>query len=612
MKRLTNEKQGIYLAIAVVVSIFLLFISGCASEPETPEDKPPDEVVEPAPDKPQVKVDDWNIFPESEYEARKGGLSVASAPVPAPAPAPAPAPVIKIPQTLAPAPAPSPALSGAENIGLAAGGAKDINNFRENIKNDYLPLPTDVTYEGLFYDYYFDTGQTEACQKLFCPSYQYAVTRDPFSGEEEYYLSVGLNSGMKESDFQRKKLNLVIVLDISGSMKHPFDSYYYDQFGKEVKVTKDANKDKIEIATESVVALLDHLRDDDCFGMVLFNNSAYLAKPLNLVGETDMKAIKDHILEISAGGGTNLDGGMQTASRLYDELTDIDPSEYENRIIFLTDAMPNLGDTSEQGLLGMTKNNAGNGVYATFIGIGVDFNTELIEYITKIRGANYYSVHSAEQFKERLDDEFEYMVTPLVFNLQLTLEAEGWDIEKVYGSPEANEATGELMKVNTLFPSKKEGAETRGGLILLKLKKTASGNGLTLKASYEDRNGNMDSSETIVELEGETPEFFENGGIRKGVLLARYADLLKNWMIDEREHAHFSTPWEPKVDDWNGIPVPPVTLGRWEHQSLPLMVSGPYQELFKEFRNYFEQEMDAVQDDTLGQELEILDKLINR
>ncbi len=600
-KSLTKWNHGCYLVIALVLSLVLLLSSGCAPGPEpipgdSPEDKPRVE------EKPQVKVDDWNKMPEPQEEKSSGiKLPWASAPAPAPVPAPTPAP------------APAPAQVGSGNIGLAAGGAKDINNFRENIKNDYLPLPTDVTYEGLFYDYYFDTGQTEECQKLFCPSYSYAVTRDPFSGEGEYYLSVGLNSGMKESDFQRKKLNLVIVLDISGSMSSPFDRYYYDQFGKKVELTgDDAGKDKIELATHSVVALLDHLNDDDSFGMVLFNNSAFLAKPLNLVGETDMKAVKDHILEISAGGGTNLDAGMQMATGMYDELTDVDPAEYENRIIFLTDAMPNLGDTSEKGLGGMTKGNANNGVYTTFIGIGVDFNTELIEYITKIRGANYYSVHSAEQFWERMDNEFEYMVTPLVFNLRLTLEAEGWEIEKVYGSPEANEATGELMKVNTLFPSKKEEGETRGGLILLKLKKTSPDEGLTLKVSYENRNGNPDSSEAVVKLRDEEPEFFGNSGIRKGVLLSRYADLLKNWMIDEREHAHVSSPWEPKVDDWRGIPVPPVTLGRWERQSVPLMVSTSYRELFQEFRTYFEQEMQAIGDDTLSQEVEILDKLINR
>ena len=45
----------------------------------------------------------------------------------------------------------------SKNIGLSTGGAKDINNFRENIKNGFFPISTDITYNGLFYDYYFDT-----------------------------------------------------------------------------------------------------------------------------------------------------------------------------------------------------------------------------------------------------------------------------------------------------------------------------------------------------------------------------------------------------------------------------------------------------------------------
>ena len=49
--------------------------------------------------------------------------------------------------------------------------------------------------------------------------------------------------------------------------------------------------------------------------------------------------------------------------------------------------MPNIGSISKDGLLGMTKANADNKIYTTFIGIGVDFNTELIDHITKIRGA---------------------------------------------------------------------------------------------------------------------------------------------------------------------------------------------------------------------------------
>jgi Ca-activated chloride channel family protein len=211
-----------------------------------------------------------------------------------------------------------------------------------------------------------------------------------------------------------------------------------------------------------------------------------------------------------------------------------------------------------------------------------------------------------------MDEEFEYMVTPLVFDLELQLEAIGWEIEKVYGSPEANEATGELVKVSTLFPSKKEGGETRGGLVLLKLKKATTENSLNLKVSYQDRSGKTDSVETIVELEERTPDYFDNSGIRKGILLSRYADLLKNWIIDEREYANYSQPWNPSVDSEQGIILPrriKPSLGQWERQSVPLTVSEAYRDLFKEFMDYFENEMNAIDDDTLDQELELLNHL---
>ena len=93
-------------------------------------------------------------------------------------------------------------------IGFSVGGAKDVENFRENIKNGYFPISTDITYNGLFYDYTFNTGKKNESKDLFSPSYSTAISKDPVSNENEYYMTVGLNSNIKESDFQRKKLNL--------------------------------------------------------------------------------------------------------------------------------------------------------------------------------------------------------------------------------------------------------------------------------------------------------------------------------------------------------------------------------------------------------------------
>ena len=501
----------------------------------------------------------------------------------------------------------------SDRIGLAVGGANDINNFRRNVENDFLPITTDITYEGLFFDYFFDTGEKEVCQKLFCPSYSYAISEDPFSKEEDYYLSVGLNSGIKEADFERKNLNLVVVLDISGSMSSSFDTYYYDAQGVGRRVEEETNKSKLEIATESLVALIDHLNEDDRFALVLFDDDAYLEQPLRRIGDSDVDEIKKDILALTPQGGTNFEAGYNEGTKLFENVLDVNPEEYENRIIFLTDAMPNRGALEEDKLLGLTEKNAESKIYSTFIGIGIDFNTELIEFVTKVKGANYYSVHSAKQFKTRLDDEFDYLVTPLVFDLVMRLDANGYAIEKVYGSPETNKSTGEILRVNTLFPSTREEGQTKGGIILLKLKKTSDDASLRLSVSYEDRDGRLDGDATTVVIE-ESANYYENSGIRKAILLSRYADLVKNWINDERESYKEERAVEPAVTLERGIVIPDEyirpELGRWERQSVSLCTGSKHKRLFSEFQEYFEIEADAIGDDDLSQEVKILEKLI--
>jgi Ca-activated chloride channel homolog len=499
-------------------------------------------------------------------------------------------------------------------IGLSTGGAKDIANFRENIRNSYLPLPTDITYEGLFYDYYFDTGSAGPARKLFSPAYSSAVTRDPFSSQTEYYLAVGLNSGLQESDFQRKKLNLVIVLDISGSMSEKYTQYYYDRNGLQVDAYAEEGvigKNKMDSAAESVVNILDQLNSDDWFSIVTFTSQAQVLKQIGPVGQANMNRVKDQVLDLMAGGSTNLDSGLDLAYQQFGRLSNLNADEYENRVIILTDAQPNTGDYSSGGLLRTLENNSGRRIYATFIGIGVDFNSTLIEQISQIKGCNYYSVHSPREFRTRIQDEFDYMVTPLVFNVELKFESPGWRIEKVFGSPQADEASGRLMRIDTLFASKSDDSgQVKGGLVLLKLKKTSTGNAsIYLKTSYQDRNGRSDGDVQIINLESTNPEYFDNSGIRKGVLLTRYAALMKNWISEERQYGSRSDSWTPCVGQDSGIVLPLEYPGQWERQSVNLSVSAGYKHLFQKFSGYFAGEMKLIGDYDLGQELDILHKL---
>jgi Ca-activated chloride channel family protein len=568
-------------------SALAAMVAGCNSTTEddrrthTPYDGTQTPTGEPATEfPPGEKIDDWQFDPAAFHGSGGGGGGTGT-----------PTPMATAMEA-----------ARADSVGLAAGGAKSIANFRNNLEEGYLPLPSDLSYEGLFYDYFFDTSGRRggACAGTFCPKYATAVTSDPLSGETERYLSVGLDSGL--DSFRRKPLNLVVVLDVSGSMGSSFDEYYYDRFGNRKTVSEADSDDrtKMDVATDAVAAMTTNLREEDRFGMVVFNDEAAVAKPVRPVGHTDMDAIRGHIQELESGGGTNMSAGLSSATELLSEYDGQDRTERETRTIFVTDAMPNLGETSASGLQGMLGENAAVHHYTTFVGVGVDFNSEVVDRITEVEGANYYPVHSSEQFERKLDDEFRYMVTPLVFDLSLALSSSGFDIRKVYGTTAAADATSELMRANTLFPSPKRDGRAKGGVILVQLAGSGSGE-LALEAEWTTRDGVSHRRSADVQFPGGGPEQFDTTAVRKATLLSRYADLLKNWMVYERD--------QDAVEADGGVAVPPEELGRWERRSRELVVSPRYRDRIGEFADHFEREMAAIGDDALEQELDVLRKL---
>ena len=521
----------------------------------------------------------------------------------------------------------------ADTLGFAVGGAKDIDNFRENIDTCYLPVPTDITYQGLYFDYQFATQNKTSCSALFCPQYEAAILPDPFSKKDEYFLSVGLGSGMQVSEFTRPPLDVVVVLDISGSMGSPFDTYYYDRFRTPESLKKvledDWSTPKMEIAKEAVQAMVDHLESDDRFGMVLFESDAERFIPFQRVG-AGRQEIKNTIATLSERGGTNMEAGMTLGTQVIESLSEVAGEDRERRIIFLTDAMPNTGVLEENALYTIGKENAQKGVHTTFIGIGVDFNTELVEVLTRdLRGANYFAVHSSSDFEQRLDTEFAYLIAPLLYDLTLTIEGGDYEIQAVYGSPEADEATGAVLKVTSLFPSPTVDGESRGGVLLAHLKKR-SNTGVPTKvvAAYTDRAGVRHSEEQVVHWSEEAKRS-PSDSVRKAVLLARYVSLLQNWTIDEnlRQGPHEKTivvPIQPGIFYDDGIIIPrkrypdhvsgygTAELSQWERLSRPLVVSKDYQEAFSDFMDYFTEEYRGLSEKgLLKRELDLLDDLIH-
>ncbi|KAI3434996.1 hypothetical protein D9Q98_003048 [Chlorella vulgaris] len=496
-------------------------------------------------------------------------------------------------------------------IGFKTGGAQDAANFRANVEAGQLPLPSDVTYEGLIKDYYFDTSPTSTSEwvdvaggakaeeaeepphaaELFTPSYSLALAPDPLlcastdhtqqqqqhvgrdRGSEpdrpgqqyqpdnqgakavpqDVFLAVGLDSGI--TDFRRPRLNLNILLDVSGSMDCCFTRQETDPDSAASLAQRagaEARPSKLDVAKQVLKSLLDRLAPDDSVSISLFSDRAATPKRMGRWGHADAAGVKAGIDTLHTVGGTNFQAGLDEATaqlRKHADCIDGDPATTENRMIVLTDAEANCGDLSETGLLARLKANAADRLHTTIVGVGLDFQTTLVEGIMKVRGANYFSVHTAGEFKKRLDDAFDFLVAPLVFDLELRVDPAslaphqpdnkdpasappaapearpqdssagtsnagsagvgGWKVLHVYGSPDSEERRlsggGSIMRVNTLFPAAKSEEGIKGGVVLLRMRPPPgttlhTAPPLRLSARYVDRAGKQYESLRVVEV----------------------------------------------------------------------------------------------------------------
>ena len=122
----------------------------------------------------------------------------------------------------------------------------------------------------------------------------------------------------------------------------------------------------------------------------------------------------------------------------------------------------------------------------------------------------------------------------------------------------------------------------------------------------------MGGDSVTIELDNIDSEYFQNSGIRKGIVLARYAELMKTWAFDERMYYEQNIEPRPAFFYDDGIYLPEYvgnSLVQWERQSIPLRVSGEYQSIIGQFNDYFKREMVALDDYNLVQEIQMLDKL---
>lgn len=210
----------------------------------------------------------------------------------------------------------------------------------------------------------------------------------------QVHLMARFIAGETSHQTSRRPLNLSLIIDHSGSMA-----------GQKLDYTRQAAQ-----------FLVQNLSAEDILSIVLYNDSVEtLLYPENVLRKD---TINQHINSITASGTTNLSGGWlqgcQHISANYD-------TKFVNRAILMTDGLANRGVTDPQQLVKLATQKYGEGISTTTMGLGQDFNEDLLTDMANHGGGSFYFIESPEVAPTIFNEELNGLLNVVGQNLTLTI-----------------------------------------------------------------------------------------------------------------------------------------------------------------------------------------------
>jgi len=243
---------------------------------------------------------------------------------------------------------------------------------------------------------------------------------------ERVYLRLSLKTLAAAAKAERRApINVAIVVDRSGSM----------------------SGDRLAAAKKGAEAALERLSSEDIVSLVSYNHEVDVLQPAGRFG-SGRDALERAIGNLTASGTTALYAGVKEGG---EQVKKFRSDVKVNRVVLLSDGLANVGPSSPTELASLGRDLAGKGISVSTIGLGLDYNEDLMQRLAASSDGNHVFVERPSDLAEVFDREFGDALSIAVRDIIIQIECKaGFKPVRVLGRDA--EVSGEriTLKLNQL------------------------------------------------------------------------------------------------------------------------------------------------------------------